>query len=143
MGAMNSLANIGLNAALSRGKAKDEAKAIAVERDQRVAEVQVKDAADRVVRQQQLKEELARQRALAAGGGTAGGGGSAAAVRRGLQARADTEDALAAQERDLAIQGIRGRASAQKRRNLLEADSQIVRQGVTSAFGVGRSLLEL
>lgn len=143
MGAMSSLATIGLNAMLSRGKARDQSRAIAAERDQRLAEVQASDAAARVQRARQLQELLARQKALAASAGSGGSGGSASAVLRGLQAKAATDDALAVQERELALRGIRTRASRQMRRNLLESNGQLVWQGWTGALDATRSLLDL
>ncbi len=143
MGAVSTLANIGLSAATSRARNRSASQAIATDRDLRVAEVQAGDAADRQVREQRLKELLARQRALAASAGTSGAGGSAAAVRRGLQRKASTDDELAVQERDRAIYGIRARAASQTRRNLLESDTRLMQQGVSGAFGIGRSLLDL
>ncbi len=142
MGAVSTLANIGLNAATSRARSQAASRATAQDRDLRVAEVQARDAADRQSREQRLRELLARQRASAASSGIGGAGGSAAAVRRGLQQRAATEDTLAAQERDMAIHGIRTRAASQMRRNLLETDSRLVQQGFGGALGIGRSLLD-
>ncbi|TVQ35990.1 MAG: hypothetical protein EA356_06405 [Geminicoccaceae bacterium] len=143
MGAASTLANIGLNAAMSRSRAKSQSAAIATDRDLRVAEVQASDAADRKLREQRLKELLARQRALAASAGAAGAGGSPAAVRRGLQGKASFDDAIAAQQREMAIHGIRTRAASQKRRNLLESDNRLIQQGVSGMLGAGRSLLDL
>ncbi|MFW5680290.1 MAG: hypothetical protein ACOCYE_09660 [Pseudomonadota bacterium] len=143
MGAVSTLANIGLNAAASRSKATNASRAIATERDLKVAEVEERAAADQKLRAQRLKELLARQRATAASSGAGGAGGSAAAVRRGLYRKAETDESLAARERNLAIHGIRSRAASQTRRNLLESNSRIVQQGVTGMFSAGRSLLDL
>jgi hypothetical protein len=52
------------------------------------------------------------------------------------------EDALADQERELAIRNIRARAGAKKRRNLLDSRSRTTKDVVGGAMKVGTSLLD-
>ncbi len=143
MGALSTVANIGLNAAMSRSKAKDNSAEIKAEAERDIAEVKARDAAERKQRERKLKESVARQRAMSASAGTGGAGGSAAAVRRGLEERTLEDDALAVQERELAIENIRARADARRRRNLLDAQSQTARQAVGGALSIGKSLLDI
>jgi hypothetical protein len=143
MGAFSSLANVGINAAMSRSKASSENAAIRAEAERDVAELRSRDAADRTKRQRELRERVALARARAASAGTGSAGGSAAAVRRGIADELTEEDALAARERDLAIRNIRARAGARRSRNLLDARSGMTKGVVGSAMKVGTSLLDL
>lgn len=142
MGALSTLASVGINAATSRSKAKAASDEIQAEAERDVAEVRNRDAAERQLRERKLKESTARQRALSASSGTGGAGGSAAAVRRGLEARTQEDDAIAVRERELAVHNIRARANAQKRRNLLDSQTSMTKQAVGGAMGLGRSLLD-
>ncbi len=142
MGAISTLADVGLNAALSRSTARDQSKEIAAEAERDVAEIKAKDAAERKQRAAKLKESLARSRALAATAGTGGASGSSAAVRRGIQDKALDEDAQSVQDRELAIRNVRARADAQRERNLLGARNTTSRQAFGGVVSVGRSLLD-
>jgi ribosomal protein L29 len=142
MGAISTLADVGLNAALSRSTAKDRSKELAAEAERDVTAIRAKDAAERKQRAAALKESLARSRALAATAGTGGASGSSAAVRRGIRDKALDEDAQSVQEREFAISNVRARADARRERNLLESRNKTTRQAFGGAVSVGRSLLD-
>ncbi len=143
MGAFSSLANVGLNAAMSRSQTGRQNAAIKAEAERDIAEVRQRDAAARTERERELRERLAQARARAASAGTGSAGGSAAAVRRGIAEELLAEDALAVQARDLAIRNIRARAGDKRRRNLLESRSSMTKGLVGGAMKVGNSLLDL
>jgi len=142
MGALNSLANVGLNAASSRSKTGQENRLIQAEAERDIADVRAKDAADRKKRERELRQRLAQARAASASAGTGSAGGSAAAVRRGIEGALLEEDALAVQERERAIENIRARAGARKQRNLLDSRNRTARDVVGGAITVGTSLLD-
>ncbi len=142
MGAFSSLAGIGLDAAMSRSSASADNAAIKAEAERDITEVRQKDAAERKQRRREMRERLAKARAASASAGTGSAGGSAAAVRRGIEEELLEEDALAVQERDLAISNIRARAGAKKRRNLLESRNAMTKDVVGGAVKVGTSLLD-
>jgi hypothetical protein len=143
MGAFSTLAGIGIDAATSRSSSNAENAAIEAEAERDVTEVRRRDAAERKRRARDMRERLAQARATAAGSGTGSGVGSARAVRRGIEDELLEEDALAAQERDLAIRNIRARAGARQRRNLLESRNRMTQDVVGGAMKVGSSLLDL
>ena len=142
MGAFSSLAGIGLDAAMSRSASGAENAALEAEAERDVAEVRQRDAARRKQRRRELRDRVAEARAAAASAGTGSAGGSAAAVRRGIEEELLEEDALAAQERDLAIRNIRSRAGARQSRNLLESRNRMTKDVVGGAMKVGSSLLD-
>jgi ribosomal protein L29 len=142
MGAFSTLAGIGVDAAMSRSKSSNQNAAIEAEAERDVAEVRQRDAAERTQRARELRQRLAAARARAASSGTGAGAGSARAVRRGIEDELMEEDALAVEERDLAIRNIRARAGAKKRRNLLDSRSRTTKDVVGGAMKVGTSLLD-
>ena len=142
MGAFSTMANVGLDAAMSRSKSGNASAEIEAEAARDIADVHARDAAARKKRERELRERTATARAKAASAGTGGASGSAAAVRRGIRDEALEEDALAVRERDMAVADIRARAAAQKRRNLLESRNQTTKQAVGGAISIGRSLLD-
>ena len=143
MGALTSLATVGLNFALAERAAKRQSRAIDAERDQQIAEIQARDAELRREEEARLRRELASQRARAGAAGVGGRGGSSEAVLRGLID--ETEAELAAREglSALRISDIRSSASEARRRNLLDRIGGVGSIGLRTVgrtFG-GRSLL--
>lgn len=141
MGALSTLASIGISAATSRSKTGAANKAIEVDAASDIAKVKARDAAERKTRSRKLEEGVARQRALAASSGAGGSGGSTAALRRGLEERVLEDDAYAAQQRKLAVESIRSRAGAQRQRNLLESRGRMAKSAVGGVAGIAGSLL--
>lgn len=142
MGAFSTLAGIGLDAAMSRSSSSRDNAAIQAEAERDIAEVRQDDAAERTKRKRELRARLADARAAAASAGTGSGTRSNRAVRRGIEDELMEEDALAVQERDLAINNIRARAGARQRRNLLESRDRTAKDVVGGAMKVGSSLLD-
>lgn len=146
MGALSSLATVGLNFALAQRSASRESGAINAERNRQIAQIQARDQEVRREEQAQLARRLASQRARAGAAGVSGAGGSSAAVLRGLvqesQAELEARDVQSAQQ----IGSIRSRASDARRQNLLDLVGSATRSGLgTLGRRSGRrsSLLDL
>jgi hypothetical protein len=120
MGALSSLATIGLNLALAQQAAQRQSRAINTERNRQIEEIRQRDEEARRQEEEALRRRLAAQRARAAAAGVGGPGGSSEAVLRGL-----TEESQAALQAREELSGgriadIRQRAQRSRRRNLLE-----------------------
>jgi hypothetical protein len=83
MGALSSLASVGLNLALAQQASKRQSSDINAERDRQIRAIRQRDEEERRQQQEELRRRLATQRARAGAAGV-GGGGSADAVLRGL-----------------------------------------------------------
>ena len=138
MGALSSLATVGLNFALAQRSANRESSAINADRNRQIAEIQARNQEARREEQAQLARRLASQRARAGAAGVGGAGGSSSAVLRGLVQESEAE--LQAQEAQSArrIGGIRQNASDARRRNLLDLVGTATRSGLGS-LGRGSS----
>lgn len=146
MGALSSLATVGLNFALAERSARRQSSAINADRDQQIAGIQARDAEVRREEEARLRRQLASQRARAGAAGVVGRGGSSDAVLRGLVEEA--EAGLAARETRSAAQigDIRSAASSARRRNLLDLVGGATSSGLrTLGRSTGRrtSLLDL
>jgi hypothetical protein len=146
MGALSSLATVGLNFALAERSARRQSGAANADRDRQIAEIQTRDAEARREEEARLRRSLASQRARAGAAGVGGRGGSSEAVLRGLIE--ESEAGLAAGESLSAqrIGNIRSSASAARRRNLLDLVGGATQSGIRSlGRSVGRrgSLLDL
>jgi hypothetical protein len=132
MGALNSLATVGLNLALAQQSARRTARDIDNERDRQIQALRQRDEEEQRRQQEALRRRLATQRARAGAAGVASSGGSSDAVLRGL-----TEEAQAAQSaRDQAsaerIQDLRRAASRSRRNDLLD----VVGSATSSSLGL-------
>ena len=143
MGALTTLATLGLNFALAQQAARQESGEINRERDRQIRDIQARNEEERRRQQEALRRRLAAQRARAGAAGV-GGGGSAQAVLRGL-----TEEAAASQEAgDEAaarrIGELRRQASSARERNLLELVGGATRSslGLLGSRTGRRSLLD-
>jgi 4-diphosphocytidyl-2C-methyl-D-erythritol kinase len=144
MGALSSLASIGLNLALAQQAAQRQSQNINAERNRQIQAIRQQDLQQQQQQQQEaLRSRLATQRARAGAAGVSGGG-SASAVLRGLtQEAAATEQARAAQS-NARIAEIQRAASNSRSRNLLDlvggaGGSSLSLLGQST----GRSLLDL
>ena len=119
MGALSSLATVGLNLALAQQAAQRQSRDIKAERDRQVRAIRARD--EEALRQQQetLRRRLAAQRARAGAAGV-GGGGSADAVLRGLIEEADAAGLARTAASSRQISEIRRSASRSRRNNLLD-----------------------
>ena len=146
MGALSSLATVGLNLALAQQANRRQSRAIEAGRDQDIRAIQERDAEERRQTQEELRRRLAAERARAAAAGVGGRGGSSEAVLRGLVE--ETEAELRARERASARQigELRTTARRAQRRNLLELAGEASQSGLRLLGGTTsrrRSLLDL
>jgi hypothetical protein len=143
MGALSSLASIGLNLALAQQAAQRQSQNINAERNRQIQAIRQQDLQQQQQQQEALRSRLATQRARAGAAGVSGGG-SASAVLRGLtQEAAATEQARAVQS-NARIAEIQRAASNSRSRNLLDlvggaGGSSLSLLGQST----GRSLLDL
>ena len=108
MGALNSLATLGLNLALSQRAQANESKELRQERDRQIQAIRLRDAEDGRQQEQALRRRLAEERARAGGAGVGSSGGSADAILAGLVAgEPPAQDQARRRESDLRIDDIR------------------------------------
>ena len=108
MGALNSLATLGLNLALSQRAQANESKELRQERDRQIQAIRLRDAEDGRQQEQALRRRLAEERARAGGAGVGSSGGSADAILAGLvQESRPRRIRRAAARSDLRIDDIR------------------------------------
>lgn len=143
MGALSSLATLGLNFALAQQAARQESGEIKRERDQQIREIQARNEEDRRRQQETLRRRLAAQRARAGAAGV-GGSGSAQAVLRGLTEEADASQEASDEAAARRISDLRRRASQARERNLLELVGGATRSslGLLGSGSSRRSLLD-
>jgi hypothetical protein len=144
MGALNSLAALGLNLALNQRAQQAESKDLRQERDRQVQAVRLRDAQDQRQQEQMLRRRLAEERARAGGAGVGSSGGSADAILAGLVEESRALDAERHQESGARIDGIRRSFDGRRRRSLLDFAGRSVSLGSRFAGGgrTGRSLLD-
>ena len=142
MGALSSLASVGLNLALADQAKKRQAKAINAERDEDVQKIEQRDAEERRRVADRLRRQLATQRARAGAAGL-GSSASSTAVLRGLVQEAAAADQARRNQSTQAIEAINRGARNARRNNLLDLASSTTRSSL-SQFGSGRrrSLLD-
>lgn len=145
MGALSSLATVGLNFALAQQASRRQSQAISSDRDRQIQQIQQRDAEAERERRERLRRQLAAQRARAGAAGV-GGGGSADAVLRGLVEEAEAEARASGTESGHRIGDIRRRAHTARQRNLLDLVGTATQSGVrtlSSSSRRGLSLLDL
>jgi hypothetical protein len=138
MGALNSLATLGLNLALTRKAQQAQSKELRAERDRQVREIQARDAEERRQQEAALKRRLAEERARAGAAGVGGSGGSADAVLRGLSEESRALMAAQAQDSSRRIDAIRDAYEQRRRHNLLDFAGRWLSLG-SSQLGGSRS----
>jgi len=146
MGALSSLATVGLNAALARQAARRQSRAIEAERDREIEAIRQREAEERREQRDLLRRRLAAQRARAAAAGVGGRGGSADAVLRGLVEEAEAEARARQTELGRDIRDLRRSARERRRRNLLDLVGDTSRSSLrllSSGSRRERSLLDL
>ncbi|MEM9046693.1 MAG: hypothetical protein AAGC81_18585 [Pseudomonadota bacterium] len=143
MGALSSLATVGLNLALADQAQRRQSRTINAERDQRVDTIERRNAEERRRIEDRLRRQLASQRARA---GAAGIGGSASsnAIIQGLIEEASIADQANQQEASQSIATINRNARNARRNNLLELADSSARRGISLlSRGSGSSLFDL
>jgi hypothetical protein len=145
MGALSSLATLGLNLALSRQAQRAEDKQQRSAAAQQIERIRLDSAGDRQRAEAELRRRIAAERARAGAAGVALTGGSADAVIRGLEEESRAEEAARAAEDEARVAAIRDSLGQRRRRNLLDFTSRWLNAGTRSLTGTragGRSLLD-
>jgi len=120
MGALNSLATVGLNLALAQQSARRTARDIDSERDRQIQAIRQRDEEEQRRQQEALRRRLATQRARAGAAGVATTGGSSDAVLRGLTEEAEAAQSASNQTSAQRIEDLRRSTSRSRRNNLLD-----------------------
>lgn len=144
MGALNSLATLGLNLALNQQAQANEAKELRRERDRQIQAIRLRDAEESRVQQQALRRRLAEERARAGGAGVGSTGGAADAILTGLVQESRLQNQARRRESDLRLEDIRDTYDTRRRRSLLDFAGRSVTLGSRFAGSSrsGRSLLD-
>lgn len=145
MGALSSLATLGLNMALGREAQQTEDKQSRSEAARQIDRIRLDALSDRQRGDATLRRRLAEERARAGAAGVATTGGSADAVLRGLEEESRALQAARDAEDDARIAAIRDSLASRRRRNLLEFSGRWLGAGVKGVAGSrrgGRSLLD-
>lgn len=143
MGALSSLASVGLNLALADQAQRRQSRTINAERDQQIDTIERRNAEEQRKIEERLRRQLASQRARA---GAAGVGGSASsnAILRGLVEEASAVDQVRQQEASQSVTAINRNARNARRNNLLELANSSANRGISLiSRGSGSSLLDL
>jgi hypothetical protein len=119
MGALSSLATVGLNLALAQQAARQQSGAIKADRDRQIQAIRARDEEQQREAEAALRRRLAAERAQAGAAGVSGGG-SANAVLRGLIEEADAAEQARTAASNRQIADIRRSASRSRRTNLLD-----------------------
>lgn len=139
MGGYSSLANLGLNMALSQQAAKKKNQDFQEDRDRRIASI-MRD--DREAERQQanaLRRRQASERARAGATGTATTGGSIDAILRGLEREAELDSAARRETTAARVKEIRSTFGTRQRSNLLNTTNRLLG---TSNSTLRRNLLD-
>jgi hypothetical protein len=142
MGAIGSLATIGLNLALSRKAQRGDDSDIKAERDLKVRDILARDAEARRQQEQTLRRRLAEERARAGASGVGGSGGSADAVLKGLIEESQAESAARATDTGIDLDSINRAFETKRRQNLLDFNSRWLNVGRGLGSKGLRSLLD-
>ena len=119
MGALSSLASVGLNLALAQQASQRQSGDINAERNRQIQAIRQRDQEQQQQQGEALRRRLAAQRARAGAAGVSGGG-SANAVLRGLTEEATAAEQARAANSSARIADIRRSASSSRSRNLLD-----------------------
>ena len=140
MGALSSLASVGLNLALAEQAQRRQSRTINAERDQRIDAIERRNAEEQRRTAERLRRQLASQRARA---GAAGVGGSATsnAILRGLVEEADAVGQARQEEAAQSIATLNRNARNARRNNLLDLAGGSARQGISLLSQGSRSSL--
>jgi hypothetical protein len=140
MGALSSLASVGLNLALADQAQRRRSRSINAERDDRIGAIERRSAEEQRRIAERLRRQLASQRARS---GAAGVGGSASsnAILRGLIEEASVAEQNEQQETSQAISTLNRNARNARRNNLLDLADSSTRQGLSLLRPTSRSSL--
>ena len=143
MGALSSLASVGLNLALAEQASKRQSRTINARRDQQIRAIEQRDQEQQRLASERLRRQLATQRARAGAAGV-GNGASSNAVLQGLIEEALQADQARRQGVSQAVSTLNRRARNARRRNVLDLAQSTTRSGFSLLRNSGRrtSLLD-
>ncbi len=145
MGALTSLATMGLELALARKARDDQREQLKEQRRHEIRRLRLTEEEEQRRQQAALARRLAQERARAGALGIGGSGGSIDAVLRGLEEEARAIREARQRETDARIDAVRTRYDARMRRSLLDTVSPLAELGSRAVTGLGssrRSLLD-
>jgi hypothetical protein len=145
MGALSSLATLGLELALAHKAREERENELEDRRRQEIRRIRAAEAEEQRRQQAVLARRLAQERARAGAAGVASSGGSIDAVLRGLEEEARALRDARSRETAARIASVRERYEARGRRSLLDTAAHFGELGVRAASGLGsarRSLLD-
>ena len=140
MGALNSLAALGLNAALNQQAQRSDSNELRKQQERQLREIQLRDAEERRQQERALQRRVAEERARAGAAGVGSTGGSADAIVRGLVEESRAADAARAERFGLRMDDIRDTYEQRRRQNLLDFAGRWLSLG--RSVTRGRSLLD-
>ena len=144
MGALNSLASLGLNLALNQRAQAAEDKQLKQERDRQLKAIDLRDTEDRRQQELSLRRRLAEERARAGGAGVGSSGGAADAILSDLVEESRLVDTARRRESGLRREDIRDSFDGRRQRSLLDFAGRSVSIGnrFLGPSRSGRSLLD-
>lgn len=145
MGALSSLATLGLDLALAQKAREQEEDRLKDQRRQEIRRIRASDAEEQRRQQAALARRLAQERARAGAMGISGTGGSIDAVLRGLEEESRALQDARGRETAARISAVRQRYDGRSRRNLLDTTVRLADSGTRVLGGLGssrRSLLD-
>lgn len=138
MGGLSSLANLGLNVALSQQAAQRESRDLKKERDRQIAAIMRDNREAERKQADALRRRQASERVRAGATGTATTGGSIDAILRGLERDAELDANARREVASARVQQIRDNFGTRRRNNLLTTTNRLLG---SSGASFGRSLL--
>ena len=142
MGALGSLATVGLNVALANEAQRRQRRQINNQRDEDVDKIERRRADEQRRDADRLRQQLARQRARAGAAGL-GNSASTTAVLRGITQEVSAADRARREEAAQAIESINRNARSARRNSLLDIASTTARSSFSQTSGrQRRSLLD-
>lgn len=120
MGALSSLASVGLNLALAQQAASRQSGDVNADRDRQIRAIRERDEEERRRSRQALRRQLGAQRARAGAAGVSGLGGSSEAVLRGLVEEVGAAESARETTSNRRIQDLQRTARRSRRSNLLD-----------------------
>ena len=144
MGALNSLASLGLNLALNQRAQAAEDKQLKQERDRQLKAIDLRDTEDRRQQELSLRRRLAEERARAGGAGVGSSGGAADAILSDLVEESRLVDTARRRESGLRREDIKDSFDGRRQRSLLDFAGRSVSIGnrFLGPSWSGRSLLD-
>jgi hypothetical protein len=140
MGALSSLASVGLNLALADQARKRQAKEVNAARDEDIQKIEQRNAEEQRRAADRLRRQLATQRARAGAAGL-GSSASSTAVLRGLVQQAAEDDQALREESSQAIEAINRGARNVRRANLLDLANSTARRSFSQLSSSQRGSL--